>query len=871
MDPLRQTKFFVPEVRPEAIQRTRLARSMGDPPTVPLTLVIAPPGFGKTTLLAAAQARFSCNSAWLSLDELDNDAVRFLRHLVGALQHAGTGVGARAERLLSGPQPVPPQGVLTELLNEISEATAPLVLVIDDYHVIHNRVVHEALGSIFEHITPQLRVILSSRHSPPFPLAKLRVRDHLREFSAEDLRFRRDEIANYVQTHHPEFTIDEELLDLMEEKTEGWIGALRLLCRSVSDHPSPAQRIKNFSGDHRYIADYLAEEVIAQLPDAARAFLQRSSIVERMTGPLCDAITEVSEGAERLKQLELDGLFLVPIDPERTWYRYHNLFRDVLRHQLSVSANEDLSQLHRRASGWFAENGFLAEALSHAIAGEDWEGTRRLMQPIENEMLRDGRFHDVLHWLEAIPEDIRNAHSEMALSYAWAALMSGSLAKVATPLEHAEKIFEAAGDTAHLAETAVVRAHFERFRGSSRVALERIEKALDVISDDTPVRSHALLGTGVLRSSVDGPQASLQPLHECIEHAEAIGAPLMFFAATNVLANQEIQLGHLNRATERLRAALQRAGDRPHSQVIETHTAFALLLRERHRLEEAETHYRTAIAIATQRQVQAFWPHAHIGLARIYRTQGKIDLAREEMDTALRLIDESGYTKAVATVGAWSARLSLELGDLGAARAWLRQNSPIDATASSAATVSLQVRVMLTEQRHCDALELLQRRVVASEAEDRRFELIEILLLLAQTHGALRDDSNSERLAIDAIYKATAIAAPEDAVWSFLEELPAIAPLLGALRSRKLSEMERAFVEKIVRLGAATDSLPNVLSRREREVLELIDEGGSNDEIARSLFISTNTVKTHIRKIFEKLEVHNRTQALSRARELGLL
>ncbi|MEM7164039.1 MAG: LuxR C-terminal-related transcriptional regulator [Planctomycetota bacterium] len=870
IDPLRRTKFFVPEVQPEAVVRTRLIRSIGCPPLAPLTVVVAPPGFGKTTLLAAAFEGFGARRAWLSLDRLDNDPVRFLRHLVGALLHAETGIGQRAEQLLRGPQPVPPAGVLSDLVNEISESPFPVVLVIDDYHLIDNRVVHDALDTIFEHVTPQLRVVVSSRQPPPFSIARLRVRDQLHEFTAEQLRFRRNEIASYVQSCHPAIPIDEALLDSLEEKTEGWIGALRLLCRSVDGDDDPAQRIESFSGDHRYIADYLAEEVIAQLPEEGRKFLRRTSIVDRMSGSLCNAVAGVEDGQERLRQMEDDGLLLVPIDRKRSWYRYHNLFRDVLRHQLLEDSADEVAALHQQAATWHADHGLLAEALSHAIAGEDWEGTRRLMAPIEQEMLREGRFHEVLHWLDAIPAEIRRQHGEMALSYAWAALMSGTLARVSEPLEQAEAFFEQQEDAVRLAETAVIRGHYERFRGDSIVALERIEAAIPKLPSPSALRCHALLGNGVLVSNVRSPKDSIDILLRCLEEAEAVDAPLMFFAATNVLSNQEIYLGQLHRAAERLRTALDRAGDHPHSQIIETHSALAMVLREWNRLDDAETHYRAAIAIAIQRQVEAFWPHSHIGLARIHRARGKIDDAREEMTIALRLISESGYTKAVDTVGAWNARLSLELGDLGAARAWVRERPSRAVAAVSrghVAVVSVSARVLLTEGRYHDAADQLQQCAGVLRAEGRLLELVEILLLLGQAYVA----DGQEDAAIDSAHEATRVAAPAAALWTFLEELPAIAPLLGALRSRTLSDLERSFIDEVVQVGAATNTLPSVLSRREREVLHLIDEGGSNDDIARALFISTNTVKTHIRKIFEKLEVHNRTQALSRARELGLL
>src|SRR5919112_923500 len=444
--PILATKLFVPSPQPEAVLRPRLIERLDEDLRRKLTLISAPAGFGKTTLVGGWVAGIPRPVAWLSLDEGDNDPSRLLAHLVAALQTIAPNVGEGVSGALQSPQPLPTEAILTALLNEISTVEDELVLVLDDYHVIDARAVDDAFVFLLEHLPPQMHLVIATREDPHLPLARLRARDQLGELRAADLRFTPSEAAEFLEGAMG-LSLSEEDVAALEERTEGWIAGLQLAAISMQGHQDATSFIESFTGSHRFVLDYLVEEVLGQQPESVQAFLLRTSILERLCGPLCDAVLLVpaASGQGTLEYIERANLFLVPLDNERRWYRYHHLFAELLRQRLHQdapsSAGEeewDVTELHRRASVWYEDNGLEVEAFRHAAAAHDVARAERIIEGEGIPLQFRGAGAPVLKWLASLPKTVLNARPSLWVKYASTLMMTGQHTAVEQKLRAAE-------------------------------------------------------------------------------------------------------------------------------------------------------------------------------------------------------------------------------------------------------------------------------------------------------------------------------------------------------------------------------------------------------------------------------------------------
>src|SRR5438132_8928876 len=514
--PILATKLYLPRLRPNVVSRPRLLERLNEGLHRKLTLISAPAGFGKTTLVSEWVEGIDRPIAWLSLDEGENDPARFLAYLVAALQTIAAHIGEGVLGVLQSPQPPPPEAILTALLNEITTLPDHFVLVLDDYHVIDAKPVDMALTYLVEHLPPQMHLVIATREDPQLPLARLRARSHLTEVRAADLRFTASEAAEFL-TQVMGLSLSAADIAALEDHTEGWIAGLQLAALSMQGHQDVSGFIRAFAGNHRYIVDYLVEEVLQRQPEGVRSFLLQTAILDRLSGSLCDAVTGQEEGNARLEALERGNFFVVPLDDKRHWYRYHHLFAEVLSAHLMAEQPDQVSTLHRRASAWYEQHGEVSDAIRHALAAADFARAADLVELGVLAMLRSRQEATLLGWLKALPDELVHCRPVLSVDYAGALLASGQLEGVEGRLRDAERWLDTTAEMRGLASApatamvvvdeeefghlpatiAIARAGLALTRGDVQGTVTYARRALDLAPEDahlTRGSAAALLG-----------------------------------------------------------------------------------------------------------------------------------------------------------------------------------------------------------------------------------------------------------------------------------------------------------------------------------------------------------------------------------------
>ena len=509
--PLLATKLYIPPLRPNVVSRPRLLERLNEGLHRKLTLISAPAGFGKTTLLSAWVEGIDRQVAWLSLDEGDSDPARFLTYLVAALQTIAPNIGEGVMRVLQSPQPPPIESILTALLNEITTIPDHFVLVLDDYHVLDAKPIDNALTFLLEHLPPQMHLVIATREDPQLPLARLRARDTLTELRVTDLRFTPSEAAGFLNQVMG-LDLSAEDITALETRTEGWIAGLQLAAISMQGQKDTTSFITSFTGSHHFVLDYLVEEVLQQQPERVQNFLLRTSILDRLCGSLCDAVLldPNASGQATLEYLERANLFIVPLDNERRWYRYHHLFADLLRQRLHQSTDsstgderDGVAELHRRASQWYEDNSLTIEAFHHAVAANDVERAERLVEGEGMPLQFRGPMISVLNWLESLPTTILDARPSLWVTYASALTMTGQ------PISSVEEKLQAAEAALQEAEqddkTRDLVGHIAAIRAMLAIPANQVEtmiaqsrRALEYLHpNNLPVRATAALDAGI--------------------------------------------------------------------------------------------------------------------------------------------------------------------------------------------------------------------------------------------------------------------------------------------------------------------------------------------------------------------------------------
>jgi len=903
--PLLETKLHVPRRRRGLVARPRLSERLSRGAESALTLVSAPAGFGKTTLLAewlAAAPADGRSAAWLSLDQRDSDPALFWTYLVTALKTAAHGVGAGALSLLHSSQPSI-EAVLATLLNDLHAVSNDVVLVLDDYHVIDARDVHDGMAFLLEHLPPQIHLVIAGRADPALPLARLRARGELVEVRAADLRFTPDEAAAYLNGVMG-LVLTASDVAALEGRTEGWIAALQLAALSMQGRDDIAAFIAGFAGDDRYIVDYLVEEVLQRQPEHVRSFLLQTSILSRLNGSLCDAVTGQDGGRAMLEALDRGNLFLVPLDDRRRWYRYHHLFADMLRARLLDEQRDRVHELHRRASDWYEQNSERSEAIRHAMAGGDFERAADLVE-LAIPGLRQSRQDATLRrWLDALPDELFQVRPVLSVGYAGALMVRGEIEGVETRLRDAERWLDSTtesrqGPPAPTAQMVVVdeeefrrlpsaialyRAGQARIRGDVAGTMTHARRVLDLVGEGDQLgrgSAAALLGLAYWTSG------DLDAAHrwqaEAMASLETAGHLSDVIGCTLSAADIRIAQGRLREAMSTYERGLQRATAQAAPALrgaADMHVGMSELLRERDDLGAAMQHLLTSKELGEHAGLPQNPYRWRVAMAGIRAAQGDLDGALGLLNEAERLY-VSDFSPEVRPVPASRARVQIAHGELGEALGWARERglSVEDELSYLREFEHITLaRALLAEytaehaQRSIqDAARLLDRLLRAAEEGSRTRSVIEILVLQALAHQTRRDSP----AALAPLRRALTLAEPEGYVRIFVDEGPPMGSLLRAAAKQGIAP--RYVRRLLAAVDKAEDSTPveqgliEPLSERELDVLRLLGTELAGPDIARELIVSLNTVRTHTKNIYAKLGVNNRRAAVRRAAELDLL
>ena len=907
--PVLITKLYIPPPRPDVVLRPRLIERLNEGLHRNLTLISAPAGFGKTTLVSDWVATCGRSVAWLSLEEGDSEPIRFLTYLVSALQTVAATIGDGVLRTLESPHPPPTESILTALVNEIAALPNTIVVVLDDYHLIDAKPIDDALTFLLEHQPPRMHLIMTTREDPRLSLARLRAKGQLTEVRAADLRFSPQEAAAFF---NEVMGLDLSAGDAaaLETRTEGWIAGLQLAALSMRGRADVPGFIRTFAGDDRYIVDYLVEEVLRRQPERVRRFLLATSILDRLSGSLCDAVTGHDGGKGLLEALERGNLFVVPLDDKRHWYRYHHLFADVLQAHAMEEQPHQVAVRHRRASEWHEQHGAMADAIRHALAAEDFARAANLVELAWPALQRGRQEAAALGWLKALPDELFHRRPVLSVGYAMASMSCGEFAGVEARLRDAERWLDTTGEgwAPCTAEMVVVdQAEFQRLpraiavaragqalvQGDVSATATYARRALDLVPEDDHLwrgAAAALLGlaswtSGNLEAARRAYADGMAILQRAGNIADAIGGAL-------ALADIRIAQGRLRQAMRIYERGLQLAIE--HGDPVMRGTADMYVgMSELHR-EFDDLHAATQHLLRSEEQGE------HTGFPQNpYRSRvasARVREAQGDLDGALDLLDEAEYRYVsdfypnVRPIAAWKTRVWVAQGRLEDALDWARErNLTVEDDLSYLREFEhiTLARVLLARSRRDredhsmrEVVELLERLRQAAEDGGRTGSFIEILALLALAHEALGDVSR----ALAPLERALALAEPEGYVRVFVSEGRPMAQLLveaaaqgitPAYTSRLLSALHGVLPpsERPLPLPPATRAQPLIepLSRRELEVLHLIAQGLSNHEISERLYLALSTVKGHNRVIFGKLDVQRRTEAVSRARKLGLL
>jgi ATP/maltotriose-dependent transcriptional regulator MalT len=890
--PLLATKLHMPRPGAGLVHRLLLHERLAQGMTCALTLLSAPAGFGKTTLLSDYLTRSAMPVAWLSLESEDNDLVRFLSYVIAALQTVDQEIGRSSLELLQTSPPTTVEPILSLLINDLASVKLPhFALVLDDYHVIEDLAIQRGLTFLVEHLPAQMHLIIAARADPPLPLARLRGRGQLCEVRAADLRFAAEEVAAFLHgVMHLDLAADE--VTILQERTEGWIAGIQLAGLSLRGRTDVSTFLADFTGSHRFVLDYLSEEVFSQQKTEVQSFLLYTCILDRLNGSLANAVTELSNGQMMLEALEHANLFVVSLDDERSWYRYHHLFAEVLRGRLQQTQPELIPELHRRASRWYEQHGFLDEAIEHALTSADYSVAARLIEQVARPIVRSST---LLRWMEALPKAWLDTHPQLAVLYAWVVVANGvsSWSEIEPWIQRIRELLPANHPIrADLdGEIAAMRTMAAGFAEEDTNTIELSSQTLALLPTNHWARGLMLLYRGAAFLSLQQVEAAIATLKQSVALNESEDSQQLVLIAKSYLANAHILHGQLHEAMHLYQEVLQHEPTHgpPLRGPLLAHGGLGNLFREWNDLPSALVHLEAGLQL--YRYIGGSLPMAwavHLPLARAYLAQGK----HNEAFATLSHIDEIARVhpslQSSALISAWRTRFHLTLGDVDAAAHWAKHQGlsietlPADlADLASHEMTSMTFARLAIEQGQAKAtLPLLEHLLANAAKAHRTTSALELLLIQSQAYEAIGQREQALTLLKQAIKRAE----PERYIRLFLDEGIPLIKLLVYLRETSpehqvylqlllaaLPEHETAQPAGKEEHFQRSQPLIDPLSERELEVLRLIAAGASNEEIAEQLVIALGTVKRHVSNILGKLTVSSRTQAVARAQALALL
>ncbi|MEZ4732378.1 MAG: LuxR C-terminal-related transcriptional regulator [Caldilineaceae bacterium] len=906
--PILTTKLYIPTPHEAAISRPALLAKLNRGLSGKLTLVAAPAGFGKSTLVSQWVRSVGRPVTWLTLDEHDNDTTRFLAYVIAALQQVQPSCGAQTLALLRSPQPPPVETLLTTLINELALVPQPFLLVLDDFHLVEADPVHQVVNFLLTYLPPQAHLVIVTRREPPLSLARLRAQGELVALQAPDLRFSPAEVAEFF-AKTMDAPLAPEAVAALDDRTEGWVAGLRLAAvvlqsANPAAHPDRfSTLLDNFRGDDRHVFDYLTEEVFDRLAAERQTFLVQTALLQRFSGALCDAVTECHDSQALLEDLARENLFLLPLDNQRQWYRYHPLFADFLRHRLQKLVPEHLHELHRRAARWYGAHGFVEAALDHAFAAQDYDQATHLIETNVLRLALSSESARLARWLRLLPLTLKQRRPLLAFAQAGVALLGSQFVEAQQWVETAEQALALLPAAAPLPLPATtIQGYLDALCCTAMVNLHDSVTAIIAIARRAlrhlPADEHFLRGAVALnlgdaycrqaenRLAADAfaeAVALTQQDSNLVVHLAALGSQGELYA-------REGDLPQAARIYQQAIAVGQTWGKttgQSHPTTGKAHAFYANLLYEWNQLDAAERQATAAVDCCKR------WGHtqhlvdSYLALVNSTFAQGKVDQATAAL-TAARLVATTSWHNAQAQGTLTNAARELvETVDQAQLRLWLRQGRLDDATrwlaehegAADLALCFARARLALIHNELERATAWLTK--IEQSLPRHPYRLGQIKLLLLQAQWRQRQAQPAQALTL--LHTALTLAEPGGYLRAFLDEGPAVAELLHTFVQQagttKYTQMLlTAFAEAYEATPSATepappqpDSLVEPLSERERDVLRLIAADLTYEAIGETLFISLNTVRTHTKNIYSKLNVNRRNQAIARARALGLL
>lgn len=887
---LLKTKLYVPLLQSKWISRPRLVKCMDEGFVRKLTLISAPAGFGKTTLLVDWIHREKIPVVWLSIDKNDNDPLHFLTYVIAGLQTLKAGIGKAALTMLQSPQPPPIDSILINLVNDVTLIPTDMALVLDDYHCIDVKPIHDMIAFLLDHLPKQMHIILATRSNPPLPLARIRSQNQMTELRAADLSFTTDETFVFFDKCL-KFKLSNDDMTLLRSRTEGWIAGLQLAALSLSGSKDPSGFLKAFKGDNRYIADYLTEEVLNRLSEPLQNFLLQTCFLERLSGPLCDAVTRQENSRQMLNTLDKANLFVVPLDDERCWYRYHHLFADLLQQRSRAKQSDLVSELHRRASQWFAKNGFKNEAVDHAVFAQDYALAVQLIEEIAEIDWDRARESRILRWLKELPEEQIDTNPKLSIFYARELFKSGYLDDAEKRLQTAEKILESnsisdVDKDRLLGRIAVIRAYISMRTGNLHRTVCLSSQALKLLPErDLNWRSVAATTLG-MGYGPDKLVEAQQAYFDAMKISKAAGNVYYQIFAGSCLGSIMRDRGKFKEARDFCRQLLSLAIENGIEQtgiVGSLYANLGLIYCEWNDLDEGIRLINKGVELSEIGRDPVIAATCKVSLLRAY-------MYRMDLMGAVKLMENINERSSNFVLPPWVTNIISALnvffwlgsGNMNAALQWVRERGLSHEDKPDGwheiEYIAL-AHVLIAQNKLDEADRLLQRLIENATAGDRVYMMIEMRLMRALIFKTRQDTV----AALAELKLALGLAEPGGLIMILVSKGKPVAELLEEIAAVKKQDHDPvqagfslSYAKKLLSVFKAStpskiEGLMDPISDRELEVLHLIAAGLSNREIAEKLFISLNTVKTHTKNINSKLDVNSRIKAVARAKELGLL
>ena len=909
---LLQTKLFIPRAHPEIVERPNLIRKFDEALNYRLVLVTAPAGYGKTTLLSHYFERSNKSIAWISLDDRDNEQIRFWSYFIAALQTMDASLGKTAQGMLQSPQPPPIENILINLLNDISLIPSDIIICMDDYHSISASKINEGMVFLIENLPEQMHLVIAGRSEPSFPLPLLRARRQLYELNSSDLRFSNDEAAQLLN-HLMDLSLSADQVTKIEDLTEGWAAGLQLAGLSMQAAEDKSNQLETFSGSQRFIFDYLAQEVLNGQSEEVQNFLLRTAILDQLSGALCDSILDNNRDGKKttsgysqsiLEYLEKANLFIIPLDQQRRWYRYHHLFSDFLRAKHADQTDPlEIKELHSRASVWFKDNDMMPAAIEYAFSSGDYSAAANLINEDVTEIFFRSELPDLTSWLMKFPSEIIYAEPRLNMIGAWAYLATGQPDKAESHLQIVEDILGSKADGSPesldlspdirgaLAEICCIRTSHAFNQFDLDQALTLSNRTLAYLNED--VQSGLFNDKRDILAVTHFNQAVMFELKGEITGASELFSKSIELNEDNLhlvpmaisrLANlQELQ-GTLGKAEKTYRKAMRMTEDYQYPLPLAGMANIGLgsLSCERNNLKGAEIHLKNGIELGHMWSLWELLTAGYMRLSRVEMSIGEFSKANKLLDDLIDAIGKLQVTWPIPMVQAYQAMLWARQGKLAEASEWSQRcgidpEQPIEYNQETIA-VPL-VRVWIALSKYDDARGLIDKLIKANESRQARGQILQLLIF-----DALASFSQGEHeSAFVSIKRALKLAENENYQRIFLDEGETMETILQAFDERLSNQDDEHLKGFIGQLLHAFQSEPfhdqekdlqtitilDQLSEREIDVLKLLEQGLSNQQIAANLYISLNTVKAHLKSIYAKLGVNNRVQAVAKGHKIG--